>query len=162
MVAKSLVRGLICTLPLTLSAPAFATPDVKADLEATDTKYEIDDDGDYKITVRFKNDEDRTQLVWVLNNTNDIKDMKVREVNSPVMRLKGALDRDIAIKLLKKNGDVKIGAFTIVGNVDDGIVLFTIQLPENASPQDLDDAIGIAASSADDMEKELTGGKDNL
>lgn len=162
MVAKSLMRGMICTLPLTLSTPAFATPDVKADLEAADTKYEVDDDGDYKITVRFSNDEGRTQLVWVLNKTNDIKDLKVREVNSPVMRLNGALDRDIAIKLLKKNGDVKIGAFTIVGEEDNGMILFTIQLPESASPQDLDDAIGIAASSADDMEKELTDGKDDF
>jgi hypothetical protein len=142
-----------------LSAHAQASepdPRVKASLDAKETPYEVDEDGDFKIVVRL--DDDRTQLVWVRSAVSDIDFASVREIWSP--GYEAATDTfpsAIANDLLARSNDLILGGWV----KQDRVAMLVVKVPADASADELDEAIDLAALSADEVEKDLTG-KDAL
>ena len=137
-----------------------ATPDpqVKRLLEELEYKYEIDGDGDYKLVFDMDSTQDkRTQLVFVRSPVETFGAHKVREIWSPGYQAKGgAFPADVANRLLEATQASKLGAWA----KQDDYAVFVVKLPADATAKQLDDAIDAAIRSADDMEAELTPGKD--
>lgn len=138
--------------------PAQADSSVAARLKSRGLQYEVDADGDYKVLISYSK-EKRTQLVFVSGATEQVSGFVVREVFSPAARV----DRDgvggaRALALLKESRGSKLGAWEIGGDV----LYFVIKLPDDVSAAQLEQAIEIAAQSADDMEIELSGDDDQL
>ena len=149
-------------LAATLAALPFAAqasepdPLVKAQLESREIPFEIDDDGDFQIVVRLE--DDRTQLVWVRSSVQETGSLRVREIWSPGYQ--SNTDRfpaAIANDLLARSNELILGAWV----KQDQVAMFVAKIPADASADQLDEAIDLAAISADEVEQELTG-KDDL
>jgi len=143
---------------LLLCSPAFAgTPDnvVKAQLDSKGIKYEIDKDGDFKIL--YKVGGGRTQIAWVRSTVNTYGSLKVREIWSPGYKSESNdFPALIANTLLDKNHEVKLGAW----EAQDTMAMFVVKVAADANADQLVDAIEAAVNSADEVEKEITGAKD--
>jgi hypothetical protein len=149
----------LAALAIAIPAGAAAgTPDasVKAALEAADVPYELDSDGDYKVLVNYES-EGRTQLVYVRSAVETWGKHRVREVWSYAYEAPseqfGAL---VANRLLDASNQVKLGSWV----KQKKRALMVVKIDANASAEELANAISFAAEVADEMEKELTDGKD--
>jgi len=143
---------------LLIGSPAFAgTPDnvVKAQLDSKGVKYEIDKDGDFKIL--YKVGGGRTQICWVRSTVNTYGSLKIREIWSPGYKSESNdFPALIANTLLDKNHGVKLGAW----EAQDSMAMFVTKVPADANADQLVDAIEATVNSADEVEKEITGDKD--
>ena len=148
----------IAAMLAAVTPAAFAvTPDaiVKAQLERKETPYEIDSDGDFAILVRI--DDDRTQQVWVRSVVEKTDHQAVREIWSRAYQADGdAFPARIANELLEHSNTLKLGGW--VKNGDSAMMV--VKIPADASADVLDEAIDLAAVTADKMELELTGKDD--
>lgn len=125
---------------------------VKARLDSKGTPYVVDEDGDFQITVRV--DDDRTQLVWVRSSVEATDEYKVREIWSPGYRSpSGDFSAAIANDLLERSNLLKLGAWV----KQDDVAMLVIKIPADAGADALDEAIDLAAASADAVERELLG-----
>jgi hypothetical protein len=146
-------------MAVAISLPALASDaSVKTRLESRGIKYEIDGDGDFKVTYNYSKEE-RTQLVFVSGKTETVGGFQVREVFSPAARVgKNGIDGKKAIELLENSRKYKLGGWEIGGDV----LYFVIKLPDSVDAAALESAMDIAAEVADDMEIKLTGSRDDL
>ena len=138
-----------------LSSVAFADASVKTRLDARGLKYEVDDDGDYKVTYSYKS-EGRTQLVFVSGKTESVAGIKVREVFAPAA--KDGINGAKALKLMGESRSNKLGSWELQGEV----LYFVIKLPDSVNATELESAMDVAAQTADNMEIELSGDRDAL
>jgi hypothetical protein len=132
---------------------------VKQVLEEAELKYEIDKDGDFKTGNKFDNG--RTQLAWVLSNTNKLGNLEIREIWSIGYASESRIPDRILRKLLEQNRKVKLGAWQIRKMGDQEVAVFSAQVAADADKETLLLALQAVTSTADEMEKELTG-KDAL
>ena len=139
-----------------------ATPDpqIKRQLEELKYEFEVDEDGDYKLVFEVGGStEKRSQLVYVRTPVESYGVLRVREIWSPGYK---STDKDfpasVANRLLTATQDNKAGAWA----KQNEYAVFVVRLPANAPTKELDDAIDLAVTSADQMEAELTPGKDDL
>jgi len=131
---------------------------VKSRLDARGIKYQIDDDGDYKVTYNYAK-EGRTQLVFVSGGTEDVGGFKVREVFSPAGRVeKDDIDGAKALELLAESRKNKLGSWEIAGDV----LYFVAKLPDTLNAAQLESVMDIVAETADNMELEISGDRDDL
>ena len=150
----------LLALPLLLGvalSPAASAADasVETRLDARGVKYEVDADGDYKVTYSYKS-EGRTQLVFVSGRTESVAGFKVREVFAPAA--KDGITGAKAIELMGESRSNKLGSWELQGEV----LYFVIKLPDSVDAAQLESAMDIAAQTADDMEIELSGDEDAL
>ena len=143
----------------TLATPALAADAaVEARLKARGIQFEVDGDGDYKVTYSYKQ-ENRTQLVFVSGRTEQVNGISIREVFSPAGRVAAdGIDGARALALLADSRSKKLGSWEISGDV----LYFVIKLPDEISAAELESAMDIAAETADDMEIEFSGDRDDL
>lgn len=151
---------LACSLAL-LCAPAARAgepdPAIKAQLESLPIKYEVDDDGDYKIV--FDLGGGRTQLVWIRSKVETYGSLKVRELWSAGYKLDGKpLSAAMANRLLEHSHGVIMGSWT----KQKTFAMFVVKLPVGATAKQLRDAAEAASDAADEIEKEFTAGKDDF
>jgi hypothetical protein len=152
-----LSAALAAAIPLVAAA---ATPDatVKRMLEAKGTPFTVDEDGDYKITVNFK-DEGRTHLVFVRSVVETYGKHRVREIWAYGYQAdKDQFSPLVANRLLDASNKVILGGWVKQGKS----AVFVVKISAEASADELDGAIDAAAAAADEMEKELTDGKDEF
>lgn len=142
-------------LGVVLSPVASADASVATRLDARGIKYEVDGDGDYKVTYSYKS-EGRTQLVFVSGGTESVGGFKVREVFAPAA--KDGINGAKAIELMGESRTNKIGSWELQGDV----LYFVIKLPDSINASELESAMDIAAQTADNMEIELSGDEDAL
>ena len=155
---KMLAAGLVAGLMMAGAGTAAADASVVTRLEARGVKYEVDGDGDYKVTYNYS-DEGRSQLVFVSGGTQSVAGFTVREVFSPAARISGdGISGAKALELLAESRSNKLGAWEIAGDV----LYFVIKLPDDVTAAQLEAAMDIAAETADDMEIELSGDRDDL
>jgi hypothetical protein len=131
---------------------------VKAALDELGYNYEIDSDNDFKMV--FNTDDNRTQLLFVNSSTEQYGDLEIREIWSPVYKFKGNLPVAVANKLLEQSFQKKIGSFDVWVRTDDKVVRFCAKINADAPTAELSDVIRAIYTTADAMEKELTGKKD--
>ena len=93
-----------------LLAPVVHAEDasVKTRLDARGVKYEVDGDGDFKVTYNYSK-ENRSQLVFVSGTTQDVGGFKIREIFSPAARvekdgIKGAKALELLTESRKNQG----------------------------------------------------------
>jgi hypothetical protein len=149
------LAALVLLLGAVLPALALADASVKTRLDARGIQYEVDADGDYKVTYSYK-DEGRTQLVFVSGSTESVGGFKVREVFAPAA--KDGISGSKAIELMGESRTNKIGSWELQGDV----LYFVIKLPDSVDATELESAMDIAAQTADNMEIELSGDEDAL
>jgi hypothetical protein len=129
-----------------------ADPSVARHLDDLEYKYEVDDDGDYKLA--FDMDNGRSQLAFVISAVESFGEMKVREVWAPAYRaINGEFPVDVANRLLEDSHSSKLGGWVKQGDT----AVFVVKLAADASRSQLDDAIDFVLRTADQMELELTG-----
>ena len=150
LVSPALALGLVLS-----PAAASADASVKTRLDARGVKYEVDADGDYKVTYSYKA-EGRSQLVFVSGRTESVAGFKVREVFAPAA--KDGITGAKAIELMGESRTIKLGSWELQGDV----LYFVIKLPDSVDAAQLESAMDIAAETADNMEIELSGDEDAL
>jgi len=158
------IRRLLSLSVLAGLAAATAVPAAAEDasvakrLDSAGLKYEVDDDGDYKLTFNYTK-EGRTQLVFVSGTTQTVSGLTVREVFSPAGRVeKDGIGGKAALELLSASGQMKMGSWEIRGDV----LYFVIKVLDSATASELSSMLDIAAETADDKEIELSGDRDDL
>ena len=154
LVSLSILAGLAAA-----AAPAAAEDaSVEKRLDRAGLKYEVDSDGDYKLTFNYTK-EGRTQLVFVSGSTQSVSGLTVREVFSPAGRVeKDGIGGQKALELLENSGTLKMGSWEIRGDV----LYFVIKVLDSATATELSSLLDIAAETADDKEIELSGEQDDL
>lgn len=154
LVSLSVLAGLAAA-----AAPAAAEDaSVEKRLDRAGLKYEVDNDGDYKLTFNYTK-EGRTQLVFVSGSTQTVSGLTVREVFSPAGRVeKDGISGKKALELLENSGTLKMGSWEIRGDV----LYFVIKVLDSATATELSSLLDIAAETADDKEIELSGERDDL
>jgi hypothetical protein len=110
---------------------------------------------DNVVIARFRVNDGRTQTLLFMNS-GELAGKPIVKITSPVANLtQHPINGDAAIALLKKAGSVKIGSFSIQGDllmVHQGMILSEL------TPAELKDIAFTLAYFADDAEKGLTGG----
>lgn len=157
------IRLVLSALLLASAVPAAvaATPDagVKKQLDALGLHYKVDDDGDFDVVFDVDEAGKRTQIAYVRSTVETYGSLRVREIWSPGYRIPdGKLSAAIGNRLLEASHEAKLGAWTRQG----GYAVYVVQLPADADAKALQDAVEVAVRSADEMEAELTPGKDEF
>jgi hypothetical protein len=134
---------------------------VKARLDQLGYKYELNVDGDFKLTP-IETEDGRSQLAYVISKTQQYGTLEIREVMSPAYLSTGPLSAAVANRLLRENSEVKFGAWRVEShnNGQKYLALFAVQITANSDAETLRLAIKSVLLVADRMEKELTGTDD--
>ncbi len=165
MILESAVRRIFPPMMVSLLACALFAPDATAKdvsvatrLDARGLKYEVDGDGDFRVTFHY-GEEDRSQLVFVSGSTETVGGFEVREVFAPAGRVeRDGINGTKALELLGQSRQNKLGGWELQGD----ILYFVIKLPDSMDAAQLESALSIAAETADNKEIELSGDKDSL
>ncbi len=132
-------------------------PVIARQLESLEYRYEVDEDGDYKLT--FEVDDKRSQLAYILSTTEKFGNLQVREIWSPAYRASSAqFPVDVANRLLEDSQSSKLGAWVKQGDM----AVFVVKIAADAAAAELDDALDFVLRAADQMEAALTQGKDEF
>jgi hypothetical protein len=154
-VLAALALACLAAFPVCAATPPDAA--IKAQLDSLGVKYDLDGDGDYKVT--FDLGENRSQVVWIRSATDHYGSLKVREVWSPGYKLSGAeLPVKVANRLLEHAHGLILGGWTRQKQY----AMLVVKIPVSSTPQQLRDAAEFAAGAADEIEQEFTPGKDDL
>lgn len=144
-----------------LGAPLTANPkdaSVERRFDQIGMKYEIDKDGDYKVTVKFSL-ERRTQMVFVSGTTETLGGMTIRKIFSPAATIAtDEIDGTKALELLRDSRVKKLGSWEIEG----ANLYLVVKLPDTLTSAELEAVLMATASLADDMEVKLSGKRDAL
>jgi len=137
-------------------APA-PTADARVERLLTEVaaEYTVDEDGDFRLVYDIGGG--RSQLVWIPSGTADFGALEIRQIWSIAHRSKGPLPAELANRLLDRNGAVILGAWLSEPAGDEIGVIFAVQVAAEADALSLRSAIHAVATTADAMEKELTG-----
>lgn len=141
-------------------APAKPKPQpdqrVQVLLDDLGMKYEIDEDGDFKLVFEV-GDEGRTQIAWIRSRTEKYRDLEIREIISPGYEAKGGdFPGTVALQLLDDNRSKKFGGWQKDGNA----AIFVTHLAAQVKADTLNSALIFTVEAADEMEKQLSGDKD--
>jgi hypothetical protein len=159
MLAMNVIRlalafGLL-TAPLTANAEDAS---VKRRLDQIGMKYEVDKDGDYKVTIDFAK-ERRTQMVFVSGTTEAVSGFTIRKIFSPAAIVAtDGISGAKALELLRDSRVNKLGSWEIEG----ANLYLVAKLPDALTAAQLHAVIMVVASLADDMEIKLSGARDTL
>lgn len=158
-IRRLLSLSVLAGLTAATAVPAAAEDaSVAKRLDREGLKYEVDGDGDYKLTFNYSK-EGRSQLVFVSGSTQTVSGLTVREVFSPAGRVeKDGIGGKAALELLAASGQLKMGSWEIRGDV----LYFVIKVLDSATSSELSSMLDIAAETADDKEIELSGDRDDL
>lgn len=152
-IAASIIAGFVL---LALATPVRADSSVERRLAERGLKFEKDDDGDYRVVYDYAK-EGRSQLVIITGETQAIRGFDVREVYAPAGRIgDDPIDGAKALELLADSRGNKLGSWELDGKT----LVYVIKLQDDASAAQLEAAIDIVATIADDMEITLSGKKD--
>jgi len=126
-------------------------------LDALGLKYEVDDDGDYKLL--FEVDGGRSQVVWVRSAVETLGGMRIREILSISGKApKPADDGDIvtsamaASSALMASNRQKLGGWVLKGSDDKQMFYYVAQVPADLGADDLELVVRAVAKDADGFE----------
>lgn len=130
----------------------------KALLDDAGLKYTVDDDGDFRLLYEF--DDGRSHLVFVNSRTSTFRGMEIREVWAVACQTE-KLPENVLRRLLEQNGELKLGAWSLVATEGKEAAVFVVQLAADTDTRSMVTALQAVSTMADDMEEELTGEDDN-
>jgi hypothetical protein len=137
------------------------TKDVRVDVVLKELKYGYDvSSAGYAKLVMGGFDGDRTQLVMVNSDTDILNEYESRKVWTVAYMSETPLSDDKVRMLMEKNGEYKLGAWSLQKVNSKYGVVYTVQIPANANARVLSGAITAVELAGDRMEHELTGKDD--
>lgn len=159
LILPALVAALAIVPPIATAqvGTATITADARVEklLKEAELNYTIDEDGDFRL--EFALDDDRSQLVWIASKTASYEVLEVRDVWSVAYRSRESLSAAIANQVLRKNGEMILGAWQIKKWGDEFVLAYAAQVAANTDAASLESAAEAVVVSADELEKELTG-----
>ena len=159
VIPSILLAGSALAAEPSTEAKAKADPQLKRQFDQLEYEYEVDEDGDYKLVFAVDDKDKRSQLVFVRSPVETFGKHRVREVWSPGYKSSTPeFPAKVANRLLEASDDSKLGAWV----KQNDYAVFVVKIAADASNDELDDAITAAMLSADEMEAELSPGKDDL
>jgi hypothetical protein len=118
--------------------------------------YQIDDDGDFKLTFRLDNG--RSQVCFVNSKTEQFGTLEIREVWSVGYLSEGAIDARLGAYLLTRNNRVKLGAWRISERSDGKVlIVFAAHVAAEMDAESLQSAMRGVLREADELEEKLEG-----
>ena len=129
---------------------------VRRTLNSTDLSYSVDKDGDFRLTFSLKND--RSQQVFVNSHTTEFRNLELREVWTVAAEHEEGFTKDELERLLKYNTTIKFGAWQISGKR----AIFSCRVAATLGAKSLESVIRLVAEAGDELERELTNGKDKF
>ena len=134
---------------------------VQALLNDLELKYEIDNDGDFK--VAFELEGGRSQVAFIRSETESLGKFEIREIFSVGYTSEGPLNADIANALLIYNAHVKLGSWQVARQHDDTcIAIFSAQIAANTDAKSIFTTLVAVIQTADEVEAKLTNGEDKF
>lgn len=134
-------------------------PRVVRALESTGLKFEIDEDGDFKILVEFK--DGRSQLGFINSSTERYGSLEIREIWSTAAVGKGSLSEDMANLLLIKNNQVKFRVWRLRETQGGKIaVIFAAHVSADTDGESLRSVVELVFGEADALEEKVNGDDD--
>jgi hypothetical protein len=127
-------------------------------LKEAAAEYSVDADGDFRLVYDIGSG--RSQVVWIPSGTSDFGALEIRQIWSIAHRSTGPLPADLANRLLERNGAVILGAWLTELAGDEVGVIFAVQVAAETDLLSLRSALHAVATTADAMERELTGEDD--
>jgi hypothetical protein len=131
-------------------------PRLKRQLDMSGLRYTVSDEGNAKVLIEY--DDGRSQLVVINSETDAAGSYEDRDVWSGVLVTDGKLEQWVGQTLLEANGEMKIGAFAMVGTT----VIFKADAPTECTPDALKTIIRLVAGTAESWEERLAGGSDRF
>jgi hypothetical protein len=130
-------------------------PRVQRALDSKGLKYVTTDAGDFKLL--FTLDNSRSQLVFVTSQTEEFAGLEIRDVWSIASIGDGVLDLELMRYVLKRNGEVKFGAWRVIES-DEGepILAFAAHTPADADGDTLSSVLQFVTNQADQLEGKVT------
>ncbi len=133
-----------------------ADPRVRNALERSKIPFTIDDDGDFVVQLDI-GETGRSQVGYISSKTQKAENLEWREIFSFAQKVDGNIDPKLAQKLLLNNAQLILGAWELTQDKGKGYAVFSVKIPADSSPEVMSEAIDATLSSADGMEKELSG-----
>jgi hypothetical protein len=138
------------------AAAAEADRRVEKLLDRARIAYEVDDQGDFRITYALA--DGRSQMVILRSATTTWGTSDHREIVSPGYRsATQTLPVEVANRLLDLNASTRLGSWGRQGPM----ALLVTRIPADADGRELTDALEFTARAADAAERDLAGGKDD-
>lgn len=131
-----------------------ADPRVESALKQAGLAFS-NDGGDFRL--KYEAQAGRSQLVWVASGTARLADLEIRDVWSVAYRAKGTVPADLAVRLLKENARMILGAWQVNQGTDEYLVVFSAPVAAGADAATLQEVIEVVMLSTDRIEQELTG-----
>ena len=128
---------------------------IAAALDRKEVKYEIDEDGDFRIISPC--DDDRTQLIFVRSNIEKYGEFEIREIWSIGYSHENSVPPAIVKKAAKLSGDYIVGAWEMAG---DAKLAMVAKVPANLSDDTLIGTIVAVGRRADKFEMDTLGTDD--
>jgi hypothetical protein len=133
-----------------------ADPRVRTALESLGLNYEVDENGNYVVTLRSPTG-NRRQVAVIASETTRLGPLEIREVLSPAYVTDGTLPSDVANTLLADSGSAQLGAWQTYNDGKQSMAIFTARIDANSNAGALEAALYAVLDTADHMENQLTG-----
>ena len=153
-----MLSGLTTCAGAQVGALKTGDPRVEKLLEESDLKYRVDKDGDFRIGNKMEGD--RTQIAFILSNTSELGSLEIRQIWSVGYHSKSPFSESVANRLLEQNSKVKLGAWQVRKMGEDYVAVFVAQIAADTDKLSLLVTLHAVTTTADEMEKELTGKDD--
>ncbi len=124
-------------------------------LKEAELKYTVDSEGDYKLYTQVK--EKRLQAVWLISETQKLGSIQVRQIWSIGYVSDEPFPAQLANRFLQENAKIKLGAWQIRHMGGKYVAVVAAQVGADADKFTLLTCMSAIATTADDMEIELTG-----
>lgn len=131
---------------------------IKRVLDQAKLKYEVDQDGDFKLTYELENK--RTQLVFINSHTEKYGEFEIREIWSVGYESSAPFSAAVANRLLFHNETMKLGAWQTKRLNNKYVAVFAAKVSAEMSSEQLEAVLAAIYATADEIEKELTGKDD--
>lgn len=144
----NLIYGQIANIP--------ADQRVTKQLDKLEVKYLTNERG--LIKVLFNTGTDRSQMVLVASETQEIGGLEIREISScvAIREKKIEFTKDVLMDLMKSNAEYKIGCWQITEASEVYILDFCMRISANIKAEELYDLIYMTSKIADDKEQEFS------
>lgn len=141
---------------LSLSGLFAQNPKIKSLLDKAQLKYEIDSDKDFKLL--FDTGGERSQVVFINSNTEELGGQTIVEIWSPAYR-QSDISNEVLARILADGSRRKVGAWEIIQVGSNIVAVFKVKVPlSSLSPVFLRSLCGAVASTADELEEIISSG----
>ena len=134
---------------------------IKKLLDQTELKYEIDEDGDFKLL--FEYDDGRSHIVFINSQTESYQGLEIREIWAVgyVPPEEGeSVPANISENLIRANAQIKLGAWQVQKLGEKEVGVFRAMIAADAGKEVVLDTLRLVGISADEKEAELLSSDD--